>query len=115
MRWTLATAGGFVLEVSAPGLLVVKQHRGQQTGKFVNVAVLEGDTIKVVDGRAASLDCPAVLRSFLTDSPATNADSANVLVQLAVSMRAHQRGGVLLVVPPGTDSWRESIVQPSEV
>src|SRR5437867_8829212 len=54
-------AGGFVLEVSAPGLLVVKQHRGQQTGKFVNVAVLEGDTIKVVDGRAASLDCPAVL------------------------------------------------------
>ena len=105
-------AGGFVLEVAEPGLLVVKQHRGQHTGKFVNVAVLEGDKIKMIDGRAASLDCPAVLRSFLTDSPAPSADTVNVLVQLAVSIRAHRRGGVLLVVPPGTDSWRESIVQP---
>jgi len=105
-------AGGFVLEVSAPGLLVVKQHRGQQTGKFVNVAILEGDTIKVVESRAASLDYPAILRSFLADSPATNTSSANVLIQLAVSMRAHRRGGVLLVVPPGTNAWHESVVQP---
>jgi hypothetical protein len=36
----------------------------------------------------------------------------NVLVQLAVSMRAHRRGGLLIVVPPGTDAWRDSIVQP---
>ena len=49
----------FVLEVSAPGLLVVKHHRSDG-GKFVNVAVLEGDQIKVVDERASSLpDCPA--------------------------------------------------------
>jgi hypothetical protein len=27
-------------------------------------------------------------------------------------MRAHGRGGVLLVVPPGDDRWRDSIVQP---
>jgi hypothetical protein len=104
--------GGFVLEVAAPGLLVIKQHRGQQPGKFVNIAVLEGDEIKIVDGRASNLDCPAMLKSFLTDSPATGADPVNLLVQLAVSMRQHRRGGLLLVVPPGTDSWRESIVQP---
>jgi hypothetical protein len=36
----------------------------------------------------------------------------NVLVQLAVSMRSHGRGGLLLVVPGGTDAWRESIVSP---
>jgi hypothetical protein len=35
-----------------------------------------------------------------------------VLVELAVSMRAHGRGGSILMVPSGTDSWRESIVQP---
>jgi hypothetical protein len=35
-----------------------------------------------------------------------------VLVQLAVSMRAHGRGGALLVVPSASDAWRESIVQP---
>jgi len=29
-----------------------------------------------------------------------------------VSMRAHKRGGVLLVVPAGSDRWRESIVSP---
>jgi hypothetical protein len=33
-------------------------------------------------------------------------------VQLAVSMRAHGRGGSLLVVPSGTDVWRESILHP---
>ena len=31
----------FVLEVAAPGLLVVKHHTGDETRKFVNVAVLE--------------------------------------------------------------------------
>jgi hypothetical protein len=38
--------------------------------------------------------------------------SLNVMVQLAVSMRAHRRGGLLIVVPPGSDAWRDSIVQP---
>ena len=104
----------FVLEVAAPGLLVVKHHSGEEVGKFVNVAVLEGDQIKMVDERALSLpDCPALLTSLLGfDSPASWAHSVNVLVQLAVSMRAHGRGGCLLVVPTGLESWRESIVQP---
>jgi hypothetical protein len=104
----------FVLEVAAPGLLVVKHHRGEESGKFVNVAVLEGDQIKVVDEAASSLpDCPELLTSLLGfDSPASWVNSVNPLVQLAVSMRAHRRGGALLVVPSGTESWRESIVHP---
>jgi hypothetical protein len=106
-------AGGFVLEVAAPGLLVVKEHHGQHTGKFINVAVLEGDQVKVVDARAGGPDGPPILTTFLTfNSSASQGDSANILMRLAVSMRAHGRGGLLLVVPPGLTSWRESAVQP---
>jgi hypothetical protein len=103
-----------VVEVAAPGLLVVKHHRGDEAGKFVNVAVIEGDQIKVVDERASSLpDCPPLLTSLLGfDSPASWVDSVNVLVQLAVSMRRHGRGGSLLVVPDASTTWQESIVQP---
>jgi DNA integrity scanning protein DisA with diadenylate cyclase activity len=36
----------------------------------------------------------------------------DVLVQLAASMRAHRRGGALLVVPAGSQAWRDSIVGP---
>src|SRR5207244_179451 len=50
------------------------------------------------------------LRSFT--APATWDDSVNVMVQLAASMRAHGHGGTLLVVPPGTEKWRESILHP---
>jgi hypothetical protein len=103
----------FVLEVAAPGLLVVKHHRGD-AGKFVNVAVLEGDQIKVIDERASSLpDCPPLVSSLVGfDSPASWLGSVNVLVQLAVSMRRHGRGGSLLVVPSTSSAWRESIVRP---
>jgi hypothetical protein len=103
----------FVLEVAAPGLLVVKHHTGDEAGKFVNLAVLEGDQIKIVDEQARSLpDCPALLTSLLGFAPSAWNRSANTLVQLAVSMRAHGHGGILLVVPAGIESWRESIVQP---
>ena len=106
-----------VVEVAAPGLLVIKHHRGDDSGKFVNVAVLEGDQIKVVDEHASSLpDCPPLLTSLLGfDSPASwskGIDSVNVLVQLAVSIRAHGRGGLMLVVPAGDADWPESIVRP---
>lgn len=103
----------FVLEVAAPGLLVVKHHRGE-VGKFVNVAVLEGDQIKIIDEQASQVpDCPALLTALLGfDTPAAWTGGVNVLVQLAVSMRAHGRGGSLLVVPADTDEWRESIVNP---
>ena len=106
-----------VVEVAAPGLLVIKHHRGDESGKFVNVAVLEGDQIKVVDEQASSLpDCPPLLTSLLGfDSPASwvkGISSVNVLVQLAVSMRAHGRGGLMLIVPSGDADWPESIVRP---
>jgi len=104
----------FVLEVVEPGLLVVKYRRGQDTGKFVNVVVLKGDQIKVLDEHGTSLpDCPSLLTRLLGfGSPDTQVDTVNVLVQLAVSMRAHGRGGSLLVVPQGSETWRESIVWP---
>ncbi|HWS52548.1 MAG TPA: hypothetical protein VN228_00365 [Pyrinomonadaceae bacterium] len=104
----------FVLEVVEPGLLVVKYRRGQETGKFVNVVVLRGDEIKVVDEQGASLpDCPAMIAPMVGFGSADAwADSVNVLVQLAASMRAHGRGGSLLVVPQGSATWAESIVQP---
>ena len=103
-----------VVEVAEPGLLVVKHHRGETQAKFVNVAVLQGDQVKVVDEHASSLpDCPSLLTSLLGfDSPGTWIESVNLSVQVAVSMRAHRRGGLLLIVPAGSDAWRESIVQP---
>jgi hypothetical protein len=103
-----------VLEVAAPGLLVVKQRRGGDHTKFANIAVLEADQVKIVDEAASSLpDCPTLLSSLLGfEAPASWSDSVNVLVQLAVSMRAHKRGGLLLVVPSESDKWRESIVSP---
>jgi hypothetical protein len=104
----------FVLEVSSAGLLVIKHHRGEESGKYINVAVLEGDRLMMIDERASSLpDCPPLLTSLLGfEAPASWADSVNVLVQLAASMRAHGRGGALLVVPSRTATWRESIVRP---
>jgi hypothetical protein len=104
----------FVLEVVEPGLLVIKYRRGRETGKYVNVAVLEGDRVKVVDERGTSLpDCPALLQTLLGfGRPDAAPDSVNVLLQLAASMRTHGRGGSLLVVPGGSDAWRESIVRP---
>jgi hypothetical protein len=104
----------FVLEVAAPGLLVVKHHRGE-TGKYVNVAVLEGDQIKIIDESASSLpDCPALLSSLLGfDTPKSwGTHSINILVEMAVSMRRHGRGGTLLVVSRSSDVWHESIVRP---
>jgi len=103
-----------VVEVAAPGLLVVKHHRGEEIGKFVNVAVIEGDQVKIVNERASRApDCPKLLTSLLGfDTPGSWLESINVLVQLAVSMRAHGRGGSLLLVPTTNDTWRESIVRP---
>jgi hypothetical protein len=103
-----------VVEVAAPGLIVIKHHSSDTAGKFINVAVLEGDQVKLVDERAAAIpDCPALLTALLgSESPASWVHSVNVLVQLAVSMRAHGRGGSLLVVPAEGDTWRESIVAP---
>jgi len=105
---------GFVLEDIEPGLLVIKHRRIDGFGKFANVAVLKGEQVKIVDEKGTSLpDCPDLIKALLSfTSPATWETSVNVLVQLAASMRAHGHGGTLLVVPGGTEKWRESIVHP---
>jgi Probable sensor domain DACNV len=102
-----------VLEVVAPGLLVVK-HSREESEKFVNVAVLQGDEIKMIDGQSARLeDCPDLLSSLLGfDTQHASDESVSVLIQLGVSMRAHGRGGLLLVVPANTSLWRESLAHP---
>ena len=104
----------FVVEVIAPGLLALKHRPRHESRKFVNVAVLEGDQIKIVDKHAAGIaDCPALLASMLGfDATMMNDDALNVQVQLALAMRRHLRGGILLLVPTGTDTWRQSIVYP---
>jgi hypothetical protein len=47
-----------------------------------------------------------------SESSGVTDDPDDVLLRLAVSMRAHKRGGTLLVVPAGSNAWRDSIVQP---
>ena len=102
-----------VLEVIAPGLLVIK-HSREGSEKFVNIAVLQGDEIKMIDEQSARLpDCPDLLTSLLGfETQHSSSDSVNLLIRLAISMRAHGRGGSLLVVPANTDLWRESVVHP---
>lgn len=104
----------FVLEVVDPGLIVVKYRRFDELDKFGTIAVLEGDRVRVVDELSASLpDCPDLLTSLLGfQSPAPVTGPVNVLIQLAVSMRAHGRGGSLLVVPTLGGAWRESVARP---
>lgn len=105
----------FVLEVIEPGLLVVKYRRDRDPAKYVNVVVFKGDQVKVVDETGTSLpDCPALVTSLLGfgSSSVPEDDAVNALIQLAVSMRAHGRGGSLLIVPQESDAWRESILRP---
>ncbi|MES2417131.1 MAG: hypothetical protein V4541_03030 [Bacteroidota bacterium] len=104
----------FVVDVSEPGLLVIKHRRIYGFGKYTNVAVLKGDQIKIVEEQSAgSADCPAMLLSLLdlTAHSYWN-DSANILIQLAVSMRAHGRGGAVLVVPQHSETWQQSLIHP---
>jgi DNA integrity scanning protein DisA with diadenylate cyclase activity len=105
----------FVLETVAPGLLVVKYRRPEPTTKFANVAVLEGAGVKFVEQQAPVLaETPAVVSALLAFySSAGHDESDNILVRLAVSMRAHGHGGSLLVVPKDRHEWRNSIRQPT--
>jgi len=103
-----------VLEVVLPGLLVVKQSPSEESGKFINIAVLQGDEIKILDPQAEiSPAYPGLLASLLrSESQFATSSTLNILLQLAVSMRAHGRGGMLLVVPARSETWTESILQP---
>jgi sensor domain DACNV-containing protein len=102
----------FVLEVVSPGLLVVKHRVRDDSAKFRNVAVFQGEEVKVLDREPAltSSDVPLLRPLLRTDS--ADGASSSLLLRLAVSMRAHKRGGTLLVVPAGSEAWRQSVVQP---
>jgi hypothetical protein len=104
----------FVLEVVEPGLLVIKHSRVDGFGKFVNIAILKGDQIKIVDEHNTALNhCPALVNSLLgMPLPVFLNESVNVLVELAASMRVHGRGGLVLIVPNGSTDWQNSIIHP---
>lgn len=104
----------FVMEVVEPGLLVIKYRRSKDSVKFVNVMALSGDQIKEIDEEGTKLsDCPALLASLLKFGLlGAQDDAVSILIQLAASMRAHGRGGSLLVVPQASEAWRESVVSP---
>jgi hypothetical protein len=104
----------FVLEVVGPGLLVVKYRRDSASTKFANVAVLQGAEVKFIEQQPAAMsEAPAALGSLLEFySSAGRNESDNLLVKIATAMRAHGRGGCLLVVPKNTNQWLDSIVQP---
>src|SRR6267143_1824625 len=62
----------FVVEVIEPGLLVIKHRRAEPEGKFANVAVLEGDVIKIVDAEGTlSSECPDFVTMLLGFDPAS--------------------------------------------
>ena len=102
---------GFVLEVVEPGLLVVKHRRADGYGKFLNVAVLRGDLVKIVDEDNSGLAELPELRDSLPPNFDPTA-TVVLLVELGRAMRAHGRGGLVLLVPAGSDAWRESVVHP---
>jgi hypothetical protein len=115
--WGTATGTpplSFVLEVIEPGLLVAKHRRADGYGKFVNVAILRGEQLQLVDAENTAVDdCPA-LQKFLPEPglPDASGEIDNVLVELAGVMRSHGRGGLVLVVPTESRKWQESIVHP---
>ena len=104
----------FVVDVSEPGLIVIKHRRIYGIGKFTNVAVLKGEQIRIVDDTSCTnRDCPPILKALLDLTLlASWNDPINILIQFAVSMRAHERGGALLIVPKGDTKWEESIIHP---
>lgn len=78
------------------------------------MAILRGEQLQLVDAENTAVDdCPA-LQKFLPDPglPDSVGELDNVLVELAAVMRAHGRGGLVLVVPTESRQWQESIVQP---
>lgn len=104
----------FVLDVSEPALLVIKHRRLCGFGKFTNVAILKGDEIKIINENSAFLpDSPQILNYLLgLNTNIKRTETVNVMIQLAVGMRSHKRGGIVLIVPKSTNNWKKSIIHP---
>ncbi len=104
----------FVLEVIEAGLLVIKQKHADIGGKFINISILKGNQIKMIDetrwGPARFPDLVSTLLGF--PLPVVNGESINILMELAVAMRRHGRGALMLIVPSDNANWLRSIVQP---
>ncbi|MEO7965883.1 MAG: putative sensor domain DACNV-containing protein, partial [Gemmatimonadaceae bacterium] len=102
-----------VLEVSDAGLLVLKYRQETERAKYVNLAVIEGDRLKMVaqsDGIEAGCTTPLTEQFGLDEATNPWRGIGDILVELAVSMRALRHGGTLLVVPAEHDEWRTSLV-----
>jgi len=106
-------ASCFILEVIEAGLLVIKQKHESIGSKFINLVVLQGNKIKMVDDQWTHNQYPEILSSLLgLPIPAFKGESVNILVELALAMRRHGRGALLLIVPNENSDWRMSIVEP---
>jgi len=108
-------ASCFVLEVIEAGLLIIKQKNAGISGKFINIAMLKGDQIKLVDeNQWGYLDHYPDLLSALLGFPVSSVkeETVNILVEVAVAMRRHGRGALMLIVPPDSHNWLKSIVHP---
>ncbi|HEY0672737.1 MAG TPA: hypothetical protein VGD27_10740 [Longimicrobiales bacterium] len=104
--------GSFVLEVIRPGFLVIKRKRASG-GKYANVVVLESDELRIIQGsRAIDPAAHATVANLLGLESRYWSEGSNITTQLATSMRAHGRGGLLLVVPTNSDQWQDSFVRP---
>jgi hypothetical protein len=102
----------FVLEVERPDCSS-SSITGATSQKVCPRGCARRRQIKLVGGHAPACRTARLCSLRCWDSSCQlRVDSVNVLIPLAVSMRAHKRGGILLVVPAGTESWRESIVRP---
>lgn len=104
----------FVVQVLEPGLLVVKHPRVEGFGKFVNVAILKGDEIKLVDKTKGFLGSQSPILNSISGNylPENAEETVNILIELSAIMRRHGRGGLVLVVPDDSAEWKESIVMP---
>jgi len=70
--------------------------------------------VRVLDATVSRRpECPLVVSSlFGFDSAASWVASADALVQVAIAMRAHGRGGALIIVPADDEAWRTSAATP---
>src|SRR5207249_10255045 len=95
-------------------LLVSTDPRAEPATKFANIAVLEDAQVKIIEQQSTMIsEAPPALGSLLAFyTSAGRNESDNILVRVAIAMRAHGRGGSLLVVPKNTNRWLNSIVQP---
>ena len=77
---------------------------------------MHGDEIKIIDSETAiSPGDPSSVGALLGLRPGfASPEMGNILLQLAVSMRLHGRGGILLVVPADSEEWTHSVLKPIE-